>query len=260
MSRVTVTDEQIHAAQAGDGDAMWEIVQEFDGMFTGMIRSVASTATKDHAEDLLQEARAVLIQHVRDYDTEASSASLTSYVFQAARRRIQEEHIKATTHLTVDPTAVLRVRRALWHADGNADKAWESLSTCSSAAGRMERERFMAVVEALAGTMSLDMPVDDRANGSGNDGAVMTLADVIADPSSEISDPAERRDLARWLMTQIAQRQAFALRAFFGIGMSQQDDAQTCADLGVKPARLRVLRHDGVNSARRVASIHGIAA
>jgi RNA polymerase primary sigma factor len=258
MNRIEVTDEQISAAQAGDGDAMWQIVQAFDPMFSGMIRSIATHASAEDAEDLLQEARAVLIQHVRDYRTGASSASLTSFVYQAARRRIQEEHVKSTTHLSVDPTAVLRVRRALWQADGDVEGAWLIVSTCPNEKSRMERERFMAVVEALADVERLDAPA------TGSDGSMgepaLTLSDVIADPTAEISDPAERRDLAHWLMTQIPQRQAFALRAFYGVGMTRQEDPQTCADMGINGAALRRLRSRGVASARTVADVHSVAA
>jgi RNA polymerase primary sigma factor len=255
MTRVDIAQEQITAAQAGDSTAMWEIVEAFDGMFRGMIRSVAPTASREDAEDLLQEARAVLIQHVRDYNTDASSAKLSSFVFQAARRRIMEENVRATTALTVDPTAVLRVRRALWNAGGDVEKAWQTLSTCSNLKGRMERERFMAVVDALSTTDSLDAPV-----GAESDDESLTLADIIADPASEITNSTERCDLARWLMTQIPQRQAFALRAFYGVQMTRQEDAQTSAELGVKLSTLRGLRKSGTDSARRVADTHGIAA
>lgn len=255
MNRVEVTDEQIAAAQAGDGDAMWEIVQAFDAMFSSMIRSVAKGASAEDAEDLLQEARAVLIQHVRDYSSEASSATLTSFVFQAARRRIQEEHVRSSTALTVDPTAVLRVRRALWQADGDVEGAWMIVSTCPNERSRMERERFMAVVDAMVSVERFDAPAGDDMDGAG-----LTLADVIADPFAEISDPAERRDLARWLMEQIPQRQAFALRAFYGVQMTKQEDPQTCADMGINGAALRRLRSRGVSSARTVADVHGLTA
>ncbi|MYR43116.1 helix-turn-helix domain-containing protein [Streptomyces sp. SID5910] len=254
MSRVTVTDEQIQAAQAGDEAAMWEIVQAFDSMFSGMIRSVGASGAS-HEEDLLQEARVVLIQHVRSYETGADAAKLTSYVFQAARRRIAEENVVHTTELTTDPTAVLRVRRALWHADGNVDEAWRTLSACSNTKNRMERERFMSVVEALAGTERLDAPVGDDSGGD-----ALTLADVIPDPTAQSVDSFERIDLARWLMTQIPQRQAFALRAFYGVGMTKQEEPETCADLTVKPATLRQLRSRGLANANSVAIAHGFAA
>ncbi|MEU3729952.1 hypothetical protein AB0E81_11165 [Streptomyces sp. NPDC033538] len=256
MTRVNVTDTQIHAAQGGDDMAMWDIVQAFDGMFSSMIRSAAPKATSEDAEDLLQEARAVLIQHVRDYKSDTSSAKLTSFVFQAARRRIAEEAIRNSLPLTVDPTAVLRVRRALWHANGNVEKAWETLSTCSNAAGRMERDRFMGVLEALTEVERLDAP----AGGEDSDGSSLTLADVLPDTSTDIVDATRRQDLARWLLSEIPQRQAFALRAFHGIQMTRQDDTQTCTDLGVKPSRLRDLRTDGIRSARKVAAEHGISA
>jgi len=256
MSRVEVTDEQIKAAQAGDSDAMWEIVQAFDPMFSGMIRSVAKGASAEDAEDMLQEARAVLIQHVRDYNSDASSAKLTSFVFQAARRRIAEEHVKSTTALSVDPTAVLRVRRALWQADGDIEGAWLILSTCSNPKGRMERERFMATLDALASVERLDAP----AGSEDGDGSGLTLAEIIADPSSEVSSPLERRDLARWLMTQISQRQSFALRAFYGVGMTRMEDAEVRNELVCDANALRQLRFQGAKSARRVADAHGLAA
>lgn len=256
MARVDVTDEQIKAAQAGDSAVTWEIVEAFDPMLTGMIRSVARGATAEDAEDLLQEARVILIQHIRDYDTDSSSAKLSSFVFQAVRRRIAEEYVSMTLALTVDPTAVLRVRRALWQADGDVEGAWLIVSSCPNVKSRMERERFMSIVEALAETASLDAP----AGGNDFDESGLTLADVIEDPTASISDTTERINLARWLLTQIPQRQSFALRAFYGIQMTQQDDAQTCDDMCVKPARLRALRHEGVNSARKVAVKYDIQA
>lgn len=256
MSRVTVTDEQIKSAQAGDDMAMWEIVQAFDPLFSSMIRTVAPGATADAAEDLLQEARAVLIQRVRSYDSDASSASLTSFVYQAARRCIAEENIRQSSTLTVDPTTVLRVRRALWHAKGNVEEAWETLSTCSNAAGRMERERFMSAMEALATVERLDAP----AGGQDADGSDLTLSDVIPDPAGHVAGSVERRDLARWLLTQIPPRQGYALRAFYGICMSRQDDAETAGELSVKPVTLRGLRTSGITSARKVADAHGLSA
>ncbi|WP_435613259.1 hypothetical protein [Streptomyces sp. bgisy159] len=258
MARIEVTDEQITAAQAGDSDAMWAIVEAFDPMFTGMIRSAAPGASREDAEDLLQEARAVLIQHVRDYRTDASSAKLSSFVFQAARRRIMEEAVRSSAALTVDPTSVLRVKRALWSAKGDVEEAWQTLSTCSNPKNRMERERFVSVVEALADAESLDRPLSGPGTSTGDD--EMTLADVIPDTSYEAADAGRRCDLARWLMTQIPARQSFALRAFYGVGMTQQDERETCADLSVRPAALRRLRSRGVESARRVAADHGICA
>jgi RNA polymerase primary sigma factor len=258
MNRVQVTDEQIHAAQGGDSDAMWEIVQAFDPMLKSVIRSAAPGANTDDAEDLLQEARAVLIQHVRDYDSSSSSAQLSSFVYRAVRRAIAEEHINMTTALTVDPTTVIRVRRALWEADGDIERAWEAVSSTPNPKNRIERERFMATLEALAGVENLDAPVQTR-HGFGMDGSV-TLSETIEDPSSTVTDPIERRDLARWLMTQIPQRQSLALRAFYGVGMTRTTDPEVCADMEINGAALRRLRSRGTYSARCVADAHGLVA
>ncbi|MEV5319113.1 hypothetical protein AB0K92_15910 [Streptomyces sp. NPDC052687] len=257
MNQVEVNDGQIKAAQAGDSDAMWAIVQSFDGMFRGMIRSVAPGASADDAEDYLQEARAVLIQHVRDYNSDSSSAKLSSYVYRAARRAIAEADVTNRSPLTIDPTAAIRVKRALWEAGGSIDRAWETFRDAEPTK-RMSRELFLAMVEALAGADSFDRPIPGK--GSSTKDEEVTLADVIADPSTEITDPIERRDLARWLMTQIPQRQSLALRSFYGVGMMRQEDAAVCADLGINGVALRRLRSRGVVSARTVASTHGLAA
>ena len=139
MSRIEVTDEQIHAAQAGDNEAMWEIVQAVDPMLKGMIRTVAPGASAEDAEDHLQEARAVLIQHVRDYDSSSSAAQLTSFVYRAARRAIAEADVMSKTPLSIDPTAAIRVRRALWECGGAVEQAWATFRDAASPTKRMSR-------------------------------------------------------------------------------------------------------------------------
>ncbi|MDX2575943.1 sigma factor [Streptomyces scabiei] len=254
MSRIEVTDELIKAAQAGNSDAMWEIVSAFDPMLTSMIRTAAPGASADDAEDLLQEARAVLIQRIRDYSSSASSASLSSFVYRAARRAVTEAHIGMTTALTVDPTTVIRVRRALWEAEGDVERAWEAVSSAVDPKNRIERERFMATLDALGTVERLDAPV------TGEDGEGLTLSDVISDPSAEVTNSTERCDLARWLMTQIPQRQSLALRAFYGVGMTRMTDPEVCTDMAVNGVALRRLRSRGIVSARTVATAHDLAA
>jgi RNA polymerase primary sigma factor len=256
MSREAINAEQIRAAQAGDSDAMWAIVQGCDAMLRGIVRSVAPGAGTEDAEDYLQEARAVLIQHIRDYDSESSSAQLTSYAYRAARRAVAEAHISASCPLTIPASAAIVVRHLLWSHAGDVEKVWNELEEEKNATHRISREVFVSILEALTESTSLDA----SAGGTDADGSSLTLADVIADPDSEVTDSLERRDLARWLMTQIAQRQSYALRAFYGVGMTRQDEQETCADLALKSAALRRLRARGTESARIVADAHGIAA
>ncbi|WP_405620323.1 sigma factor [Streptomyces sp. NBC_00076] len=256
MSRETITAEQIRAAQAGDTDAMWAIVQGCDAMLRGIVRSVAPRASAEDAEDYLQEARAVLIQHVRDYRSEASSAQLTSYVYRAARRAVAEAHISSSCAVAIPATAAIVVRHLLWRHGGDVEKVWKELEGEKSATHRISREMFVSILEALAGTTSLDA----QAGSHDADGSNLTLADVIEDPSSDVTDSVERCDLARWLMTQIPQRQSLALRAFYGVGMTKQDDQQTCADMAISGVALRRLRVRGVASARAVADANGLAA
>ncbi|MFF9525409.1 hypothetical protein ACF1DV_26020 [Streptomyces achromogenes] len=253
MARIEITDEQIKAAQGGDTDAMWQIVEAFDGMLMSIIRSVAPRATHEQREDYLQDGRAVLLQLVHDYDSSVSSASLSSFVYRAVHRAIAEASVSDSTPLTIDTTAALRVKHALWEADGNVEKAWESFRDAEDRTKRMSREAFIAMVEALAEANSLDsMPAGPVGRYPDQD-RELTLADMLPDPSADITDPAERRDYARWLMSQIAPRQSFALRAFYGVNMTAMEDGPAASELGVSRPTLRGLRRSGCESARRVA-------
>ncbi|MBT2412689.1 hypothetical protein J7I94_19340 [Streptomyces sp. ISL-12] len=258
MSRESINVEQIKAAQAGDSDAMWAVVQGCDAMLRGIVRSVAPTASREDADDYLQEARVTVVQYVRDYSTEASTAAFTSYVYRAARRAVAEAHISNSCPVEVPASAAIVVRHLLWRHSGNVEAVWAELQEEKSATHRISREMFVALLEALAEVISFDAPVNSLKDSDRYE--LITLADVIPDPSSEVTVSVERHDLARWLMTQIPQRQAFALRAFYGVGMTKQDEHDTCADLAVKPAALRKLRSRGLDSARTVAYAHGASA
>ncbi|GAA0641628.1 hypothetical protein GCM10009548_02330 [Streptomyces malaysiensis subsp. malaysiensis] len=248
----TVSDEMIHAAQAGDSDAMWQIISAHDSLIHGIVRAVAPGAKRDDVEDLVQEARAVLVQRVRAYDSTSSAAKLHSYAYPTIRRAVAESWVRMTTGLSIDAGTALRVRRALADYDGNREAAYLSMH----ARFGTSREAFMATVDALSGVEWLDAPVG-RDDG---DSHAMTLAETIADPTAEITDPTERRELALWLLDQIANRQSYALRSFYGIGMEKAPDADVAAHLRTTPAAVRQLRTKGVRSAQTVAQRHSLAA
>ncbi|MGW2950736.1 hypothetical protein [Streptomyces eurythermus] len=256
MARIEITDDQITAAQGGDAGAMWEIVDAFDGMLNSIVRTVAPRATHEQREDYLQDGRAVLLQLVHDYDSTVSSASLSSYVYRAVHRAIAESHVADSTPLTISRTWALRVKHALWEAGGDVDKAWIRFRDDEDETKRMSRERFIAMVEALAGVESLDAPVtaaSPRSTAQDGEGLNLSLAEFIADPTADLTTDTERRDYARWLLTRIAPRQSFALRAYYGVNMTAMQDGLAASELGVSRSTLRGLRRSGCESARRVA-------
>lgn len=257
-SPVAVTTAQIQAAQGGDQNAMWEIVDAYEPMIRSAIRSAAPAARGEDVDDLLQEGRIVLIQHVRQYDTEASSASLSSYAFRALNRAIAEEWVRMSNAFKVDPTKVIRVRRALWEAEGSVEGAWTIVSEAADPTHRMSREAFVSVCEALADVVNLSGPASvGGATGQVGD---LTVADTIPDTSADFTAEAERKALAQYLLREIPQRQAYVLRAFYGIGMPETSDHDTAADLATPIVNVRRLRSEGKTSCRMVAHSHGLAA
>lgn len=248
MATQTISDELIHAAQNADNDAMWEIVSASESLMKSLVRSVAPGAGREDADDLLQEARAALVERIRSYDSTSSAASLHSYAYSHIRRALAEAWISMSTGLTVEPSAMLRVKQELAHHAGDVEKA----ALAVNARHGMSRNTFFAVMEAMQAPGALDAPIGDE------DG--VTLAETIADPDAVMTEPLERRDLARHLLDNIAVRQAYTLRSHYGITMTRADDEDVAAHLRVTKARVRTLRRDGVKSARAYAALHDIAA
>jgi RNA polymerase primary sigma factor len=255
MTTATVTASQVRAAQGGDEEALWTVVSEYDAVLMSIVKSVARQATPADVADLHQEARMALIMCLRSYDTD-SDASLHTYAYASVRRAVAEEWIRMSTSHTIDPTAVLRVRRALATTEGDIEGAWMLLAMNVDPRKVMSRETFMSVLEAMGEALSLDSPAG-RGGSDGAGASQATLADTIPDPIDAESD-ADRRDAARWLLTQIPSRQAYALRVFYGIGTQQLSDEAAREEMGVKMATLRNLRYEGKVSARRVADVHDL--
>ncbi|MFD9205924.1 sigma-70 family RNA polymerase sigma factor [Streptomyces sioyaensis] len=253
MTRTQVTAETIASAQAGDSMAVWEVVQSFDDMAHGIIRDVTRGAAGDRVEDLLQEARAVVVERLRDYNSDASAAQFSTYIYPRIRRAIVEEWTRSTSALTVDPTAVIRVRRALAQSEGDVDQALKTINSSAQRRHHTTRETVLAVVEAIGVTESLEAPMKEGDHSA-------TLADTIADPTADVTSPTERRDFARWLMTQIPSRQSYALRAFYGVNMTAIPDAETAAHMQTSLRAVRDLRSHGIKSARNVAAVNDLAA
>lgn len=253
MAGTRVTDDVIRAAQSGDQDAMWTILSAYEPQLRAVVRSVAPNADQSHAEDLLQEARVALIQHVHNYDTSADGAQLSTFAHRGVRRVVAEEWMRMSSAHSVDPTAMLRVRRALLEHDWDREDAWTALVTTSTPDNFISRERFLLCCEALRPVMCLDAPDPDSRDGSS------FLRDAIPDPEHCVS-AWEKRELARWLLERLAPRQSLALRLFYGIGMQRQSDADAAQTLQVTPNTLRQLRQRGVARAREIAEHYRCAA
>ncbi|EHM24266.1 hypothetical protein SPW_7360 [Streptomyces sp. W007] len=253
----TVTTEMIRAAQGGDSDAMWDVISAYEPMLRSTIRKTAPAADQEDVEDLLQDARVALMESLRSYDTEIpEGAGLAAYARRAVQRVVADGWLAAQTSLSVEPGAGHRVKHALWLAGGDVDDAWITVSSAADPRRQMSREAFMAVCEALVEAQSLEAPQD------GPDSA--PLSETIPDTSMDVTTSSEARDTARYLLSQIPPRQAYALRAFYGVGMTTLSDEQASDELGLsshgKFAALRQVRTRGITSARSVAAKQQIAA
>lgn len=239
-----ISTDTIQCAQAGDSDAMWQILTEVEPMMRHVIYTVTGgQASTDDADDLLQEARAVVIARVHSYDT-AGPACLQTRVYREVQGVIARAWISARSAATPDPDVVLRVRRALGEAEGDVEAAAGRLDTLP-AGRRVSRTRFMAALEAL-------MEPSDLGERIGNGESTLTLADVLPDTrDDDIAERAARRDLADRALASVTPRRSLVLRATYGVGMPPMEDAEIGGHLGhVTPTRVRRIRWDGLKQAR----------
>jgi RNA polymerase sigma factor (sigma-70 family) len=250
MALPGVTTALVAAAQAGDADAMWQLVSAHDPIIRRIIQQVAPGLTADRAEDLLQEGRAELIHRIRQYDPSASAAQLQTYAYPHIRRVIAGANTASGMAVTADPTVIMRVRRALADYDGNPELALLALQARHG--GRFTRETMVAAMEACRDSASWDAPI-----GSGDEG--LTIADVTAGPGF-VTDPAERRSLARYLLTVMTPRQSYAMAAHHGVGMQPATDSEVADHLRMKRVGVRQLRSAGAERARKHSYDSGIAA
>ncbi|KPC89923.1 hypothetical protein ADL27_38580 [Streptomyces sp. NRRL F-6602] len=239
---IVVTPATVRSAQGGDSDATWDVVQALDPVIRAAIRTAdrSGTASASDREDALQDARAAVLTALRSYDSEVG-ASLITYMTPIIVEAVANELTRGRCSVTRDPKVVRTVRHALAVADGDVEQAWAALEGRKT----VSRARFLAVLESEREPLTWDAP-------AGGDGESITLQEAV--PAPEPDTDMERRDYARWLLTQIAPRQSFALRAFYGVQMTQRHDTEASFEMGVTPARLRRLRFDGCESARRVAA------
>lgn len=257
MTMPTIPTALITDAQSGDNDAMWDVVAAHETLFAGIVRQVAVTASKEEREDLMQDARAVLLERIRAYDTDAP-ATLGTFVYRAVRRAVAESWARMTTGMSIDASTIIRVRKALADYDGNQEAAYLAIRARQSG-HTMDRGTFLAAVEAMNGMERWDTPISS-AHGRGDGNDELSLSDVTPDPSGDVTDPVERRELAYWLMAQIDTRQSYALRSYYGVGMEKADDATVSGQLRTTPASVRKIRTRGISAAQAVAIRHDVAA
>ncbi|MFJ9694899.1 helix-turn-helix domain-containing protein [Kitasatospora sp. NPDC101183] len=244
-----ITTETIQSAQAGDSDAMWEILTGVEPMMLRIIATVTSgQASANDRDDLLQEARAAMITRVHAYDT-TGPASLQTRAYREVHGAVARAWVSARSTVTPEPEVALRVRRALGEAEGDVEVAARRLSELP-ADRRVSRSRFMAALEALTPAIDLEAQVN-----SGN-GRTLTLAEVLPDTHGEdLAEQAARRDLAVRALASVTPRRELVLRASYGVGMPPMEDAEIGGHLGgVAPARVRRIRWDGIQQARAALS------
>ncbi|CAM5401014.1 hypothetical protein SMICM304S_09581 [Streptomyces microflavus] len=154
-----VDTSTILAAQAGDSDAMWTVLEAHEPLLKSLVRTVAPTANAEDAEDLLQEARVALMEKLRDIldGCDGLPGDVRPQRRTAGGVGLPPEVVAPALHW---PSTAITVKHALWLAEGNVDRAW----TIVEATGEMPRKRFReGRVKPSWRAWALTSPVPGRA-------------------------------------------------------------------------------------------------
>ncbi|CAM5650067.1 hypothetical protein SFUMM280S_08634 [Streptomyces fumanus] len=101
---------------------MWTVLEAHEPALKSLVRYRGADHDAEDAEDLLQEAVA-LMEKLRDYSTDAT-ASLATYTRSTVQRAVSASALKSSHPLSIEQSTAITVKHALWLAEGNVDRAW----------------------------------------------------------------------------------------------------------------------------------------
>ncbi|MFD8595422.1 hypothetical protein ACFV1L_10510 [Kitasatospora sp. NPDC059646] len=252
-STTVITADLVQSAQAGNSDAMWQIVSALEPQLASIVATVMGEFYRvphhiPMREDLMQEARAALITVVAGYDTTGPAALMTRAYWPVVNA-VTTAWLASRTGPSVSMASLLRIRRALGKARGDREYAFVLVNQhCEEQKkGRMSRDQFDHVLEAW---WSVTVDLDEVLPGH----STTTIADTIPDTSTaRATHLAEVRDLAEQALTSILPRRALVLRGTYGVGMPEMTDEELAGHLGnVGPSRVRGIRREALAQARTV--------
>lgn len=242
-------DDMVMQAIAGDRDAVEAVLVSMDATIGRLVADLmpAGRYSREDREDATQDARVAVLAALADYRV-STGATLRTYAYPRMRAAVADAASRFETTGDVDPADARRVWAAIARAGGDHDAAWLALSESRG----MSRQRFDAVVSALAGRpLSVDA-LTDACGETWEDGATPATGGDAGDGPDRAVALVDRM----FNHPLVSQRHELVMRGLYGIGdVPREDPESLAARMGVSKGRFRAVKAEAF-AAGRIALAH----
>jgi RNA polymerase sigma factor (sigma-70 family) len=228
--------ELVEAAKAGDATARDELIEAFLPLIASVARIYRGSAGVERGE-LMQEGVVGLLRALRRFDL-ALGTPFWAYASWWVRQAMQQLVSQLARPVVLSDRAVRQLariktsRREFLQAQGREPTCGDLAEATGLARAQVEN-----LVVAERSARGLEEPI------SGEEGAVGTLGDLLADPAAEeaYEDVPRRLEIeeVRGLLARLSRRERTILIGRFGLRGREQTLRELACSLGVSAERVR---------------------
>jgi RNA polymerase primary sigma factor len=243
--------ELVRAAVAGDRDARAALVEAFLPLIGSVARNYRATQQITRVE-LMQEGVVGLLRALERFDP-SSSVPFWAYASWWVRQAMQQLVSELNRPVVLSDRALRQLSRIKEaHAAHHRDTGGEAtLAQLAEVAG-VDEQQLANLIAADRPARGLEQPLQ------GQEGAVGTVGELIADPLAEDEyeqvitrvAASELRDL----LSGLSERERMVLRAHLGFDGEAQSLREIAERLGVSAERVRQLEDRALGKLRAAAS------
>ncbi|MBS1861131.1 MAG: sigma-70 family RNA polymerase sigma factor [Actinobacteria bacterium] len=253
--RLTTDSERnlVLAAQDGDRDARARLVEAFMPLIASVARNYRQTVRVERIE-LLQEGVVGLLRALERFDPKVGTP-FWAYASWWVRQAMQQLVAELTRPTVLSDRALRRLSRVREaYEEGLRSSGREPGRDELAASAGISRQQVDDLLAVDAGSRSLEATL-----GSGEEGRIGTLGDLIADPLAEgefelVLEAMEVKELLS-LLAGLSERERSILRARFGLeGTPEESRRQLAERLGVSAERVRQIEERAL---RKLAAAAG---
>ena len=239
--------ELVLAAKAGDNDARDELIGAFQPLIATTARIYRNSAAVDRSE-LMQDGVVGLLRALNRYDTNLDTP-FWAYASWWVRQAMQQLVSELTRPVVLSDRAVRQLAR-IKDARRRFLQDHGREPTCRDLAEETELTRSQ--VENLIVAERCPRALEEPVNG--DEGAIASFGDLLADPGAEEAYEEVPRRLAveelPQLLRVLDERERVIVDGRFGLGCREQTLRELASGLGVSAERVRQIEQRALGKLR----------
>ena len=248
----SLEQELVRAAVAGDRDARAALVEAFMPLIGSVARNYRASKQVARVE-LMQEGVVGLLRALERFDA-SSSVPFWAYASWWVRQAMQQLVSELSRPVVLSDRALRQLSRIKdAHAAHHRDTGREATLAQLAERTGVEEQQLANLIAADRPARGLEQPLQ------GEEGAVGTLGELIADPLADDEYEQVITRIAaselRDLLSGLSERERMVLRAHLGLDGRAQSLREIAERLGVSAERVRQLEDRALGKLRAAAGV-----